>query len=235
MGEEGSRGIHQVNRGGGRNATTQAASHTGGVSEAYARHETDGGGQPQKNHGRSSGARGNDQGSGGGGIAGFDTMDAELLKREGLGHNFGRVNRLKEKDSDASQALNHVGYTPTWKAGANQPRPSPAALAAVSDFPGWHNAEAGQAEPRGRGGFSTGRGQENEVAGGGGTERKNGGKAMSGILGGDWEGGGTEHRLAPQLYELHPGVSVPVARPKHGGALAGGHTHNKRGSGARRS
>ena len=126
------------------------------------------------------------------------------------------------------------GYTPTWKASQGQPRPSPAALAAVSDYPGWHNSEASRPQHVGRGGFTTG-GQENEVdaprnggggGGGGGprTERKNGGKQMSGILGGDWQGGGTEHRLAPQLYELHPGVSVPVERPMHGGALAGAHS-----------
>ena len=48
-------------------------------------------------------------------------------------------------------------------------------MAAVSDFPGWHHAEAAPAAvARGRGGFSTGRGQENEVVGGGGAERKNG-------------------------------------------------------------
>ena len=128
------------------------------------------------------------------------------------------------------------GYTPTWKASQGQPRPSPAALAAVSDYPGWHNSEASRPQHVGRGGFTTG-GQENEVdaprnggggggggGGGPGTERKNGGKQMSGILGGDWQGGGTEHRLAPQLYELHPGVSVPVERPMHGGALAGAHS-----------
>ena len=69
------------------------------------------------------------------------------------------------------------------------------------------------------------------VRGGGATERKNAGKQMSSILGGDWQGGGTEHRLAPQLYELHPGVSVPVERPKHGGALAGGNAHNSRTGG----
>ena len=83
MGEEGSRGIHQVNRG-GRNATTENGSHTGSVSQAYARHETDGGGggggggQSQKNHGRNGGAR---EQSGQGGVAGFDTMDTELLVR----------------------------------------------------------------------------------------------------------------------------------------------------------
>ncbi len=103
----------------------------------------------------------------------------------------------------------------------------------MSDYPGWHNSEISRPQNVGRGGFSTG-GQENDanVRSGAGTERKNAGKQMSGILGGDWQGGGSEHRLAPQLYELHPGVSVPVERPRHGGALAGGNTHNKR-SGAR--
>ena len=32
---------------------------------------------------------------------------------------------------------------------------------------------------------------------------------MANILGGEWEGGGSRGVIAPQLYELHPGVSVP--------------------------
>ena len=266
MGEQGSRGIVAGHF--GRNATTQAASHTGGVAATYLNREAGepssrdgGGGSGGGGAGRVAGVR--DDKGGQGGVAGFDTTD---LKREGLGHNFGRVNRMREPESDAGKALNHVvrarplqsrsglpstsmrfflsltakcfrvmqGYTPTWKASQGQPRPSPAALAAVSDYPGWHNSEASRPQHVGRGGFTTG-GQENEVdaprnggggggGGGPGTERKNGGKQMSGILGGDWQGGGTEHRLAPQLYELHPGVSVPVERPMHGGALAGAHT-----------
>ena len=42
-----------------------------------------------------------------------------------------------------------------------------------------------------------------------GHSRQSGGRAMANILGGEWEGGGSRGVIAPQLYELHPGVSVP--------------------------
>ena len=108
MGEQGSRGIVAGHF--GRNATTQAASHTGGVAATYLNREAGepssrdgGGGSGGGGAGRVAGVR--DDKGGQGGVAGFDTMD---LKREGLGHNFGRVNRMREPESDAGKALNHV-------------------------------------------------------------------------------------------------------------------------------
>ena len=38
---------------------------------------------------------------------------------------------------------------------------------------------------------------------------------MANILGGEWEGGGSRGVIAPQLYELHPGVSVPCVPINH--------------------
>lgn len=109
MGEQGSRGIVAGHF--GRNATTQAGSHTGGVAAAYLNHQA---GEPRNTADpRAAGTR--DDGGGKGGVAGFDTMD---LRREGLGHNFGRVNRLREPDGSAEAALNHVVGLSPYAAGA---------------------------------------------------------------------------------------------------------------------
>ena len=103
MGEQGSRGIVAGHF--GRNATTQAGSHTGGVAAAYLNRQAAEPAQPTGSSAEARAAGTRDATGGQGGPAGFDSMD---LRREGLGHNFGRVNRLREPEGSAEAALNHV-------------------------------------------------------------------------------------------------------------------------------